>query len=57
MIQEEKDYVLSTIDNEGFDYTFTSYSNFKDIECEKFHELRLNYLEAVKKMTDYLENK
>ncbi|MFA6433032.1 MAG: hypothetical protein WCV82_04475 [Candidatus Paceibacterota bacterium] len=48
------DYVRSKIDNEGFDYTFEGYSEFKDISDEEFHTLRESYLAARKALADYL---
>ena len=34
MTNEDKEYVATTIQNEGFDYAFMSYSNFSDIDDE-----------------------
>ena len=48
------DYVRSKIDNEGFDYTFEGYSEFKDIKDDEFHQLRESYLAARKALADYL---
>ena len=53
---EDKEYVLSKIDNEGFDYTFINYSSFEDIKDEKFHELRMKYVESQKELENYLED-
>lgn len=47
-------YVIDTIDCEGFDYTFTGYSDFPEFKDEKFHELRLKYLEARQALADYI---
>lgn len=59
MIQEDKDYIKRKIENEGFHYCFVSYSRFEDIEDEEFHRLRLNYLDAIEKIKNYIneENK
>ena len=48
------DYVRSKIDNEGFDYTFEGYSEFKDIKDDEFHQLRESYLAVRKALADYL---
>ena len=47
-------YVLSKIDDEGFDYCFLHYSDFREIEDEEFHRLRDNYLKAQKQLEEYL---
>lgn len=55
MKKKDKEYVASTVDSEGFDYAFVDYSDFKDIEDEKFHELRKAYIEARKKLAKYID--
>lgn len=57
MTDKEKQSVLDAIDNEGFDYTFIHYSDFKDIKDRKFHQLRNNYIKATKALDDYLNKK
>ena len=42
---------------EGFHYCFKHYSTFKEIEDEKFHELRKQYLESAKQLKDYINLK
>ena len=54
MTNDEKEYVRDTIDNEGFDYAFMSYSDFSDIEDEEFHKLRRMYLNVVDSMNKLL---
>ena len=54
MTEEEKGYVVSKINNEGFDYTFIHYSHFKDIKDDKFHKLRRAYIKAMKDLSKYL---
>jgi len=54
MTNDEKEYVSNTIDNEGFDYAFMSYSDFSDIEDEEFHKLRRMYLNVVDAMNKLL---
>lgn len=49
------DYVRSIIANEGFDYAFQHYSDFKEVKDEKFHKLRKEYLQAAKDLARYLD--
>jgi hypothetical protein len=35
------------MDAEGFDYCFEDYSDWNEIEDEKFHELRLGFLKSM----------
>jgi hypothetical protein len=44
------------IENEGFDYCFRCYSNFEEINDEKFHELRKAYIKAAKELENYVED-
>lgn len=46
--------VNATIENEGFDYAFRHYSDFKEVKDKKFHELREAYVEAAQSLSDYL---
>jgi SMC interacting uncharacterized protein involved in chromosome segregation len=43
--------------NEGIDYCFEHYSSFEDIEDEEFHKLRKEFLESMKNIRSYVENK
>jgi hypothetical protein len=54
MNKEDRNYLLSKIDNEGFDYTFIDYSDFEDINDDKFHRLRNEYKQAKEKLAEYL---
>lgn len=54
MTDKEKNYVQSTIENEGFDYVFVHYSDFEDIKDEEFHRLRKEFIEARDKLGDYV---
>lgn len=48
-------YVLDTIENEGFEYAFTSYTDFKkEVKDPEFHKLRLAYLQATKDLAEYI---
>jgi hypothetical protein len=40
---------------EGFDYCFRYYTDFKDIKDDKFHQLRLAYIEAANNLERYIE--
>lgn len=51
---DDLDYMHGTLEKEGFDYAFFGYSDFKDIENDHFHILRERYLNARKKLADYL---
>jgi hypothetical protein len=48
--------VNNAIDNEGFEYAFVSYSNFPNIKDRKFHELREAYLDAYRRLKEYVGN-
>jgi len=43
--------------NEGIDYCFEHYSSFKEIEDEEFHKLRHEFLDSMKKIREYVDNK
>ena len=49
-------YVHSKIENEGFDYFFDGYSDCKDIDHIKFHQLRENYLKAKKELESFVNS-
>jgi len=60
MTEEEFDnweMVDYRIRNEGIDYTFEHYSRFEEIKDEEFHKLRLEFLESIKKIREYVKNK
>ena len=48
--------VKNDIDQEGFDYTFTSKSSYGDVENTEFHTLRKDYLEAQRKLECFIED-
>ncbi len=54
MNAKEFEYVKDTIDNEGFDYAFVDYSDFSEIEDEKFHSLRKAYVKAAEELREYV---
>lgn len=55
MTGKEISYVNDTITNEGFEYAFVSYSDFKkDVTDTKFHELREAFLCARSELAEYI---
>lgn len=52
---EEFQNVRYRMDAEGFHYCFDSYSSFTEVEDEKFHQLRMAYLESAKKLQEYVD--
>ena len=56
MKKEDAQDVLYRIEAEGFDYSFDGYSNWKEIKDEKFHDIRLDYLDAKNRMMEYLKS-
>lgn len=48
-------HVQYRIEEEGIDYTFMHYSNFEEIEDEKFHQLRQEYLKISKELKNYVK--
>lgn len=55
MLQSEKDYITETVDREGFDYAFRYYDTFDIVRDKEFHRLRKAYIDAAKKLAEYLE--
>jgi hypothetical protein len=59
-IEEELDNfraVQYRMGEEGIDYCFESYSNWDEIEDEEFHKLRQEFLNSMKKIRSYIDNK
>lgn len=54
MKKKEKKEVLEVIEQEGFEYAFLHYTDFADIEDEKFHDLRKEFIKAAQKLTVYI---
>lgn len=48
-------YVLYCIENEGFEYCFDSYSDFKTVKDETFHKKLNDYLKTKNDLNDYIE--
>ncbi len=53
MTKKDKTVLSHIIDADGFDYTFTEYSDFKGIEDVKFHKLREAYKKAAASLKEY----
>ena len=54
---EEIEMVRYRMDAEGFHYCFKHYSSFKEVQDEKFHELRRKYLEISHVLEEYVHSK
>ena len=48
-------YLNAKMRDEGFDYCFRHYSSFKEIKDDKFHELRLKYIQIAEELENYVE--
>jgi hypothetical protein len=48
-------YLNAKMRDEGFDYCFRHYSSFDEIKDEKFHELRLKYIEIAEELEKYVK--
>ena len=60
MTEEELDNWKSVdyrMREEGIDYCFEHYSSFKEIEDEEFHKLRMEFLDSMKKIREYVKDK
>lgn len=56
MTNSDAGYVKCTIQNEGFEYCFLHYSDFKNIEDELFHKLRNQYLDSMDELQKYIND-
>jgi hypothetical protein len=54
---EKFEMVRYRMENEGFHYCFKHYSSFKEVEDDKFHELRKKYLEISHELEEYVHSK
>ena len=52
---EDLTYLKAKMRDEGFDYCFRHYSSFEEIKDEKFHELRLKYIQIAEELENYVE--
>lgn len=54
---ENWNFLYVKMRDEGFHYCFKHYSSFEEIEDEKFHQLRKQYLEIALELEQYVKNK
>jgi hypothetical protein len=54
---ENWESVKSRMKQEGIEYCFKHYSTFEEIEDEEFHKLRLELLNTMEKIHDYVNYK
>jgi hypothetical protein len=54
---EKFEMVRYRMENEGFHYCFKHYASFKEVQDEKFHELRKKYLEISHELEEYVHSK
>ncbi len=45
------------IKEEGIEYTFKHYSDFKEIQDQEFHQKRLKLIESMSDIEEYIKNK
>ena len=57
MKEREKKAVRELVENEGFDYAFAAYIDFREIKDNEFHLLRLAYLNARKALARAIDYK
>jgi len=55
MTKEETQRLLYKIDSEGFDYCFTNYSSWNEIDDEKFQKTLSKYVKAQSNLAAYIE--
>ena len=53
--KKEWDELSFRIEEEGFDYCFNGYSNWREIKDEEFHRLRLQYINAKELLENYVK--
>lgn len=56
MTKEDREYLQDRINEDGFYYTFESYSDFSEVEDKVFHELREQFLDAADKLKEYINS-
>lgn len=54
---EDWQMVQYRMDNEGIGYCFEHYSHFEEIKDEEFHKLRLEFLDSMRKIREYVKYK
>jgi predicted metal-binding transcription factor (methanogenesis marker protein 9) len=56
-MKEDFQNIKYRIREEGFHYCFVHYSKWLEIQDEKFHQLREDYLQIAKKLEEYVLEK
>lgn len=56
MTKKETERLQSAIDQEGFDYCFTCYSSWDNIEDQQLHLLINKYVEAQHELEKYIKS-
>lgn len=54
LTDEEVEEIHDLVNNEGFDYCFTNYTDFAHVKNKKFHKLRLEFLDAREALAELL---
>jgi hypothetical protein len=54
MTKDEKESIDEAIEIDGFDYAMTSYSDWEEIDDDRFQELLRSFIEARQELADYL---
>ncbi len=54
MKKKDRKYVQEAIENEGFHYAFTCWSEFEEVADPEFQRLRSNYVQASQDLADYV---
>lgn len=49
-------FLQNKMENEGFHYCFRHYSKWKEIKDQRFHELRLEYLNSANRLKTYIQD-
>lgn len=59
LLEQEDNWssVLYRMDAEGLHYCFKNYSSFSEIEDDKFHQLRKQYLDVANQLETYVSYK
>ena len=55
-MENDLNYVRSTMNGEGLDYCFRDYSDFEEIKDEEFHKLRKIYVDAADALEKYIKD-
>lgn len=50
----DQESVADVVEQEGFDYAFRHYSDFKQIKDVHFHRLRKAYKDAAEELIEYV---